>query len=262
LALALVLCLADSILFLEAVRTIQFTNKCPQDIWVSPLTNNQGKMLAEGIIKLANSASKSYNIPDTEWGGRFWPKIGCDATGQNCQMGQSVPPCKPGGCDPPADTKVEFHFPPSSSSEAVWYDVSLVDGYSLPAQIIPSVQQGSCVTTNCAVSLAACPTESDVGDLRVVKNGKTVACLSPCKKWNYSAPYGSGKPETIAPGVDYCCPTPPITPAKCSSGPVIKTKYVDLIHRTCPSAYSYAYDDKAGLHNCPVSTSFKVTFCQ
>ena len=40
-----------------------------------------------------------------------------------------------------------------------------------------------------------CPkNENEVGDLRVTKNGKTVACLSPCKKWNYPPPYGLGKP--------------------------------------------------------------------
>ena len=28
-----------------------------------------------------------------------------------------------------------------------------------------------------------------------------------------------------------------------------------------PTAYSYAYDDAAGLHNCPSETGFEVTFC-
>lgn len=55
-------------------------------------------------------------------------------------MGQSDPPCPSGGCQPPADTKVEFFFPPINNGEQVWYDVSLVDGYSLSAKIVPSVQ--------------------------------------------------------------------------------------------------------------------------
>lgn len=115
-------------------------------------------------------------------GGRFWPKTGCDGNGQNCVSGQSVPPCGPRGCDPPAETKVEFYFPAAGASGSVWYDVSLVDGYSLPAEIVPSVQQGTCRTTRCAVSLNSCPTnENGVGDLRVRKNGKTVQCLAPCK---------------------------------------------------------------------------------
>lgn len=43
--------------------------------------------------------------------GRFWPKQGCDGSGQNCQVGQSIAPCGRTGCDPPAETKVEFFFP-------------------------------------------------------------------------------------------------------------------------------------------------------
>lgn len=87
-----------------------------------------------------------------------------------------------GGCDPPAETKVEFFFPPVGDSGDVWYDVSLVDGYSLPAEIVPSVQVGSCVTTHCDISLAACPINEDfVGDLRLIRNGRTIKCLAPCK---------------------------------------------------------------------------------
>lgn len=139
----------------------------------------------------------------TNRGGRFWPKSGCDGSGHNCEVGQSVDPCNPGklkffflvfvrcsnefhssigGCDPPAETKVEFFFPPAGDPGDVWYDVSLVDGYSLPAEIVPSVQVGSCVTTNCHISLASCPTNEDhVGDLRLVRNGRTIKCLAPCK---------------------------------------------------------------------------------
>lgn len=137
-------------------------------------------------------------------GGRFWPKSGCNADGQGCEVGQSVDPCNPGkfvvdsilwkilqnvsfvgGCDPPAETKVEFFFPAAGDPGDVWYDVSLVDGYSLPAEIVPSVQVGSCVTTHCDLSLDHCPTnENYVGDLRLIRNGRTIKCLAPCKsKW-------------------------------------------------------------------------------
>jgi hypothetical protein len=78
-----------------------------------------------------------------------------------------------------------------------------------------------------------------------------VACLSPCKKWNFPPPYGLGLPEIQDPGVMMCCPTPPVQPAECSNGPVIQTAYVQAVHANCPTAYSYAYDDAAGLHNCP-----------
>lgn len=117
-------------------------------------------------------------------GGRFWPKTGCDSNGFNCEVGQSVPPCGPTGCSPPAETKVEFFFPPVGDGNNVWYDISLVDGYSLATEIKPSVQQGTCITTNCALSLDHCPTNENngIGDLHVRNsNGKTIQCLAPCK---------------------------------------------------------------------------------
>jgi hypothetical protein len=245
-------------------RDIEFTNRCGYDIWVNPLTNGgPGQpILQPGIVRLANYAQYTYQIPDAGWGGRFWPKSGCDGTGHNCEVGQSVDPCPVGGCQPPAETKVEFFFPPLNNGYDVWYDISLVDGYSLAAEIVPSVQQGTCITSHCDVAVSHCPTnEYDVGDLRVFRNGQAVQCLAPCKRWNYPPPYGLGLPEDIAPGVYLCCPTPPIWPEECRAGIVVNTQYVQLVHRECPTAYAYSYDDEAGLHNCPNNVSFKVTFC-
>lgn len=194
--------------------------------------------------------------------GRFWPKQGCDANGQNCEVGQSIDPCNAGGCDPPAETKVEFFFPPSNDWGDVWYDISLVDGYSLPVEIIPSVQQGTCRTTDCNLHLSSCPrNEMHVGDLSVSRNGREIMCLSPCKRWNYPPPFGLGIDELEYPGNYLCCPTPPIWPDECRAGIIVQTDYVQLVHRDCPSAYAYSYDDEAGLHNCPTSTSFDIIFC-
>lgn len=123
-------------------------------------------------------------------------------------------------------------------------------------------QQGSCVTTNCAMSLNSCPTnENSVGDLRVIRNGRVVQCLAPCKKWNYPSPYGLGQSEQLFTGQQFCCPTPPLSPEQCRAGQVVSTQYVKLIHRDCPTAYSYAYDDEAGLHNCPNPTNFNINIC-
>jgi len=243
-------------------RNIAFYNRCGYDIWISPLTNGQGPPIAGGIARIANNGQFTYVIQDSGWAGRFWPKTGCDASGHMCESGQSVDPCNPGGCDPPAETKVEFFFPAVGQPGDIWYDVSLVDGYSLPAEIVPSVQQGTCVTTECLISLDHCPTNEDhVGDLRAIKNGRTVKCLSPCKAWNYPYPWGMGQDELNFPGVYLCCPTPPIWPEECRAGLVVRTQYVQLVHRECPTAYAYSYDDEAGLHNCPPNTSFRVTFC-
>ena len=42
---------------------------------------------------------------------------------------------------------------------------------------------------------------------------------------------------------------------------VVHTSYVAAMHAMCPTAYAYSYDDAAGLHTCPSSTAFEVTFC-
>lgn len=240
-------------------------NNCPYSTWLATTPNNGVNPLPGGTVRLDPGQRYTYQIPNGGWAGRFWPKTGCNGEGTNCEFGDSSPPCPADGCQPPADTKIEFFFPPQPPTSDSWYDISLVDGYSLPMKIVPrGGESGACVTTSCDMSLAACPQDetSGLGDLRIIKNGKTVACLSPCKKWNYPPPYGFGNDEQVPPGVDMCCPTPPIQPAQCSSGPVINTKYVNLVHSSCPSAYSYAYDDFAGLHNCPGDKSFDVTICQ
>ena len=116
----------------------------------------------------------------------FISQSGCNNQGTNCLFGDSSPPCPSGGCQPPADTKIEFNFAPQGSSAPTWYDISLVDGYSQPMKIVPrGINQGSCIPTTCALSLNACPPNENngLGDLRVFKNGQVVACLSPCKKW-------------------------------------------------------------------------------
>lgn len=85
-------------------------------------------------------------------------------------------------------------------------------------------------------------------------------CLAPCKKWNYPSPFGLNRSEDTNVGKALCCPHP-VTPATCQAGIVVNTKYVELLRRVCPTAYSYSYDDLAGLHNCPNPTNFIVKVC-
>jgi hypothetical protein len=152
-------------------------------------------------------------------------------------------------------------------------------------------EQGGCVTSDCShLSLDQCPGDEDLSgqgqnqsyaheDLRIRDGqGHVIGCLSPCKKWNYPAPWGLGQPESADPGLHLCCPTP-IDPAsgQCTAAnacmtsdscrnaadpvSVVHTQYVAAMRSMCPSAYSYSYDDAAGLHNCPSSTGFEVIFC-
>lgn len=136
--LSLLVCLSISAPVAFGGRTIRVSNRCRQTIWIGQLTNDNGAPLPGGVRRLETNADTVYIIPDSGWTGRMWPKVGCNKHGDGCEFGQSIPPCGPLGCTPPAETKVEFHIPSVSSGQGVYYDVSLVDGYSLPAEIIPS----------------------------------------------------------------------------------------------------------------------------
>lgn len=287
---------------------LRIGNRCAEPIWIAhsdnvPFEQNQ---------RLAPGEYHDYAIAD---GGlasaRFWPKLGCDATGHACRIGDTGEgggaPCGPTGCHPPVDSKFEVTFaatggsaasPAGSRSDlprsgtaaqprpteprgsaATFYNLSLVDGYTLPFTVTPvgpGAGQGACSASDCStLTLDACPIQEDhVGDLRLAD----IACLSPCKKWNYPAPYGLGRSESEDPGLHLCCPTPIdpgtgqctaangcMTPDACraASDPlsVVHTDYVALIHGRCPTAYSYSYDDAAGLHACPAAAGFEVVFC-
>jgi hypothetical protein len=287
-------CLCEAPIVPTPTTRLRIVNNCQEPIWIAHSDN----VADPQNIKLAHGEHHDYNIPDAGLPAtRFWPKLGCDSNGQGCTIGDSGEgggkPCPAAGCHPPVDSKFEATFAPLSGTDATWYNLSQVDGYTLPFKVVPVGQgagQGSCVTSDCSgLSLASCPTDEDLSgggrhpahaseDLRVTDSADNViACMSPCKKWNYPAPYGLGKPEDEEPGLHMCCPTPIPDPVACAADPkcmtseacrdksdplsVEHTKYVIAMRKMCPSAYSYAYDDAQGLHNCPAETKFVVTFC-
>lgn len=90
------------------------------------MDNMNQPMLSNEIRRINPSDNTIYDIMASGWAGRFWPKGGCDASGNNCVYGQSSAPCPIGGCQPPSDTKCEFYFPPINSPTGIYYDTSLV----------------------------------------------------------------------------------------------------------------------------------------
>lgn len=273
---------------------LRVVNRCAEPIWIAHggnLPAAQNQRLAPGdLLDVAIPAAGLASV-------RLWPKLGCDAAGDACRVGQSGEgggaPCPAAGCQPPIDSKFEVTFAALGSGAATFYNLSLVDGYTLPFSVEPvgpGAGAGSCTVSDCAVPLDACPPAEDLGgdaypaygdvDLRVTDpaSGAVLGCLSPCKAWHYPAPYGLGLPESQDPGLHLCCPTPVdpgpggctpengcMTPEACRAADdplsVVYTEYVTLVHALCPTAYAYSYDDAAGLHSCPADTGFAVTFC-
>lgn len=274
---------------------LRITNRCAAPIWIAHSDNVPDPQ----NIQLGRGQSHDYAIPDSGLSAtRFWPKTGCNGAGHDCKVGDSGEgggkPCPATGCQPPVDSKFEATFAPKGAAAQTWYNLSQVDGYTLPFKVVPrgvGAEQGSCVSSDCSkLSLDRCPGGEDLSgggryssfaheDLRVRDAaGNVVACMAPCKKWNYPAPWGLGQPESADPGLHLCCPTPidPVsgqctaanhcmTSGACSNAAdplsVVHTGYVAAMRSMCPSAYSYAYDDAAGLHACSSQTGFEVTFC-
>lgn len=247
------------------VPPLTFLNNCTEDVWLASQPNAGYNPLPGGSVKLAaDGGTTTYSLPASGWAGRFWPKTHCGASGDACLTGQALPPCPATGCQPPADTKVEFFFPPTDSAKRPYYDISLVDGFSMAMKIEPSNYDATCVPTSCSLDLTSCPAAENegIGDLRITDvSGTVVQCFAPCKKWTWPTPMGDGHTEQTPVGAEMCCPNPPVTPAECNAGAVAQTEYVQLVHEECPSAYSFAFDDKGGSHDCPNGTTFVVTLC-
>jgi hypothetical protein len=266
---------------------LRIISACTQPIWIAHSNN----VPAPQNTRLDAGDYLDYAIPAAGLASaRFWPKLGCDANGRNCKIGDNGEgggaPCGVSGCQPPIDSKFEATFAAIASSQATFYNLSLVDGYTLPFAVTPigaGAGVGSCTPSDCSMlTLDACPIAEDLGgavypayadrDLRV----QDVGCMSPCKAWNYPAPYGLGRAESQDPGLHLCCPTP-LAPAQCTiangcmtpqacratTDPlgVTHTEYVKRVHARCPTAYAYSYDDEAGLHACPADAGFRVVFC-
>lgn len=124
--------------FAAGERYVKIGNRNTFPIWIQTQPNTGQPHIRNGrIVKLNPNDCTKYYISDAGWSGRFWPKVGCNRNGENCEFGQSIEPCPACGCQPPAETKLEFFFPPVNSSIASYYDISLIDGYSLSAEITP-----------------------------------------------------------------------------------------------------------------------------
>ncbi len=177
--------------------------------------------------------------------------------------------------------------PGTPLSRVDWWNSSMVDGYTAPMKVKvngycpqdwpegpggPAGQVIDCST----LRVSDCPTNENLStngqfpylsnvNLQVINptTGQVAGCYSPGAKLTYnhwSAGFQTYVP-TDAQAVMYTCPTPPISPTQCSSGPAEYTQYRNTIHQHCET-YAYAYDDGYGLSTCPARTNleYEVTF--
>ncbi|KAG6675515.1 hypothetical protein I3842_15G106700 [Carya illinoinensis] len=224
----------------QSVRSITFTNNCPNTIWPGTLTVDQEPQLSTTGFKLVSRASTSISV-QAPWRGRFWARTGCsaDASGRfscataDCASGQVA--CNGNGAVPPASL-VEINIAKNGGQD--YYDVSLVDGFNLPVSVSTEGGSGECKTSSCPANVnAVCPAELQLK----AADGSVIACKSACTAFNQA---------------QYCCTGDFITPATCPP-----TNYSMIFENQCPQAYSYAYDDVNSTFTCSGAPNYVITFC-
>lgn len=179
-------------------------------------------------------------------------RFGCDSTGRNCLIGDSMQyypngGCPPSGCSPAIDSLFEATWgckpgsPCHSAKPTTWFDTTQVDGWTVPYRLSVKGEKERCDCNEgkCGfdgvdarnLSLDKCPTNEDLSwngkwnftksgkplrgiDLRAIVDGKIVGCLSPCKYLTFAQPWGLGEQENNGQAATWmCCPTP--TPGNC-----------------------------------------------
>jgi len=261
-------------------QRLKITNGChTEPLWVAHMAQVSVGPDKQNI-KLSPGDSHVFHTPVGLSGTRYWAKMGCNTTGDQCEIGESGgtgQSCNETiGCAPPVDTKFEASF---SAGGVDWVDVSLVDGWTLPFKFrmseLCSAGDGNrhaSKDVDCSeLAFDSCPGAEHVGnasngpvDLRVLhpSSGAVVGCYAPCGKLTYSnwgnkaAKFGPADPEAR----EYCCPTPPESPQACRAGPVKDTKFVKAVHHKCPGVYGYSYDDGMGLLVCPNHTQYEMIY--
>ncbi|XP_038889069.1 thaumatin-like protein 1b [Benincasa hispida] len=220
--------------------TIVIKNNCRHTIWPATLTSGSGQsQLSATGFGLASGENEIINVP-TPWTGRIWARRGCtidDSSRFSCETGDCATGsvfCNGSGGIPPA-TLAEFTLAQNGGTD--FYDISLVDGFNLPASITPNGGTGQCVSPKCSSDVnMVCPS-----DLIVQGKNGVIGCKSSCLAYN--------RPED-------CCTAEFNDPKICQPG--ISAK---IFEEECPQAYSYAYDDENSTFTCSSTTSYDVTFC-
>ncbi|XP_074263967.1 thaumatin-like protein 1b [Silene latifolia] len=226
--------------------TFTILNSCAYTVWPGILSNAGVSPLTTTGFALRNGESKTITTP-SGWGGRFWGRTLCSTNSSTGLFSCQTADCGSGsiacnsGATPPA-TLAEFTLDGSGGLD--FFDVSLVDGYNLPMVVTPhSGPSGgpNCTVTGCFTDLnGACPS-----DLRIASldsgSSSTVACKSACDAFN--------SPQ-------YCCSGAYGSPDTCKP-----SSYSMVFKKACPTAYSYAYDDKSSTFTCGGSPDYTITFC-
>jgi hypothetical protein len=188
-------------------RKLTIENHCTETIWTFALP----KTTFPGSVPLQIDAGQAYVVgwPD-KWSGRIWGRTACTGAPASLKCAQTG-----------NDTLAEFTLTAGMASD--WYDISLVDGFTLPVAILqidapwtpsptyvpggPLGADGLCGSPVCAADLLPnCPASQQKKDAA----GNVVTCVN-------------GQ----------------------NPGPIQK-----YFKSGCPTSYSWPYDDPQSLFRC------------
>ncbi|XP_072986442.1 protein P21-like [Typha latifolia] len=204
---------------LSTAVTFTVTNQCSYTVWAAAVPGG-GRQLNPG-------QSWVVNVNPGTTGGRIWARTGCsfDRNGNgHCQTGDCGGKLACTGYGVPPNTLAEFAL--NQFSNLDFFDISLVDGFNVPMNFLPT--SGGCSKgPHCSADV-------------------TSQCPSQLK-----APGGCNNPCTVFMTDEYCC----------NSGSCGPTNYSKFFKKLCPEAYSYPKDDPTSTFTCPAGANYKVVFC-
>ncbi|OWP07039.1 hypothetical protein B2J93_7773 [Marssonina coronariae] len=287
---------------------LKVSNLCEQTIWPG-IGTQAGTGAGTGGFELASGGVKELTVSG-DWQGRVWGRTNCSfnelgtgASNLNGNNGAGAA-CTTGDCGvailtiPWGETPVtlaELDLAGGSGGDQVFYDISLVDGYNLPLQIIfipgdnPKLQDIPPNLTNCAC-IATAGWLAPPADSGVSGNSTTDAYPLPYES-KYTndkvadwCPWDLQKAQPTKPG-DGVYPYPddniqrPVfdpclsacsksnSPEDCCTGSFNDPKvckpnlYATSAKAVCPDAYSYAFDDQTSTFIIPSGGGWEIQFC-
>ncbi|PAN10631.1 hypothetical protein PAHAL_2G106900 [Panicum hallii] len=217
-----------------------FTNRCPETIYPGVQTNPNRPAFPTTGFALPPGPDAAFPGVPAGWSGRIWGRYRCatDASGSfGCASGDCATghvECNGAGNQAPS-TLAEFTLNGQGGRD--FYDISNVDGFNVPIQILPYGGQ-SCATVTCAANInAACPPELAAR----AAGGATVGCRSACGAFNTD---------------EFCCRGEFGSPDRCRP-----SRYSQFFKAQCPLAYSYAFDDGSSTFTCASGGNYQIIFC-
>jgi hypothetical protein len=205
-------------------RGFTLINHCAATVWAAA---NPATTLPGGLVEMAPGYSFEVQVADG-WSGRVWGKTGCAPKNGKIACDSDAFPA----------SLAELTLTKQPDGGLDFYDVSLVDGFNLPIEIValghtpnPS-RPYDCGDPACVVDLdTTCPAA-----FQDVVDGVVVACANDaCKVIGGN---DAGSPACVYPN-----------------------EFTRYFKTPCPTAYSFPSDDPTSTFTCRGQNSYAVVFC-